>query len=66
VLAPALSGQLADIDPRYRLMHILGVERRPEQIRICRRRDIIDVANDGRIGLDERTRRFKTATLYTR
>lgn len=62
-LVPAAEGELALVDPRYRLLLTLGAERRSEQMLACERGHLVEVAGDGRIALDDRTRGVKRAAL---
>lgn len=56
-------GRLPFVDPRYRLMQWLGVERRAEQMLDCWRRHVVVIDEEGHLGLDERTNGTKTAAL---
>jgi hypothetical protein len=57
------TARLPEVDPRYRLLLWLGVERRSEQMLMCWRHHLIVIDDEGRLGLDERTLGTKVAAL---
>jgi hypothetical protein len=62
-LRVSATGRLPKIDPRYRLLLYLGVERRSEQMLDCRRGHLVVVNDEGNLGLDARTQGTKRADL---